>query len=88
MDHHGEPHVAGLTPSRGLPTPPAGGITARTTRVDVSGVWVTPLGDDHRDQVWGPCRGVIPPAPEVTPTVVLLVQTQERPWVVAFEELV
>jgi hypothetical protein len=65
------------------PVPAPGGITARTTRVDASGVWVTPLGDDHRDQVWGPCRGIVPPAE----SVVLLIQTQERPWVVAYEEL-
>lgn len=59
-------------------------FTARVVRVDPSGVWVTPLGDDQREQVYGPCRGLVPPAE----AIVLLVDTAERPWIVAFEELV
>ena len=58
------------------------GWTARVVRVDASGVWVALLGEPMEHPI-GPCRGVVPPAD----AVVLLVHTQEAPWVVAYEEV-
>lgn len=72
---------------RSIERPPT---TARVVRSDDSGVWVVPLGYDTRHPV-GPCRGAWRPTEvgtERLPTgvVVLLVWTQERPWVAAWEE--
>ena len=50
--------------------------TAEVTRVDESGVWAVPLGDDKLHPI-GPCRGTA-----AVGDLVLLVLTQEHPWVV------
>jgi hypothetical protein len=77
-----------------------GPVTARVVRSDASGVWCTPLGGDVRHPI-GPCRGATRRAftaadgtghrhdsVEQLPVgmVVLLVFTDERPWVAAWEE--
>ncbi len=58
------------------------GWTARVVRVDASGVWVALLGESMEHPI-GPCRGITPP----DDALVLLVHTQEAPWVVAYEEV-
>lgn len=71
--------------------------TARVVRSDASGVWCAPLGGDTRHPI-GPCRGgkrpvfVADPAPHTevqalsVGTVVLLVHTDDGPWVARWEE--
>lgn len=54
--------------------PPA---TARVVKRTNDGAWVAVLDDDTRHPI-GPCRGLRP----AVGTVVLVVWTQERPWVV------
>lgn len=66
-------------------------VTGRVVRSDASGVWVVPLGGDTRHPV-GPCRGgwrrndagVL----ELVGVgvVVLIVWTQERPWVAGWDK--
>lgn len=66
--------------------PPAitrGPVTGRVTRVDGQGVWVVPIGGDLRTPV-GPCRG---PSDIPLGTVVMVIYTQERPWVFGAELL-
>lgn len=66
--------------------PPAitrGPVTGRVTKVDAQGVWVVPVGGDLRTPV-GPCRG---PADIPVGTVVMVIYTQERPWVFGAELL-
>lgn len=66
--------------------PPAitrGPVTGRVTKVDTQGVWVVPVGGDLRTPV-GPCRG---PADIPVGTVVMVIYTQERPWVFGAELL-
>ena len=66
--------------------PPAitrGPVTGRVTRVDTQGVWVVPVGGDLRTPV-GPCRG---PSDIPVGTVVMVIYTQERPWVFGAELL-
>lgn len=66
--------------------PPAitrGPVTGRVTRVDAQGVWVVPVGGDLRTPV-GPCRG---PSDIPVGTVVMVIYTQERPWVFGAELL-
>lgn len=66
--------------------PPAitrGPVTGRVTKVDTQGVWVAPVGGDLRTPV-GPCRG---PADIPVGTVVMVIYTQERPWVFGAELL-
>jgi hypothetical protein len=70
-----------LTP-RPTAAAPVAAVTGRVTRADASGVWVTPLGHDQAHPL-GPCRGLTPPAGAIA----CLVLTQEKPWVVAFEEV-
>lgn len=53
-----------------------GNHTARVVRVNASGVFVVPLGEDI-DFIVGPCRGQVPDVGDI----VLLVHTQERPWI-------
>lgn len=55
-------------------------LTARVTKIDAEGgIWAAPVGGDHRTPV-GPCRGS-----DLLKRgdVVLIVWTQERPWVLA-----
>lgn len=64
--------------------PPAitrGPVTGRVTRVDSQGVWVVPIGGDLRTPL-GPCRG---PSDIPVGTVVMVIYTQERPWVFGAE---
>jgi hypothetical protein len=66
--------------------PPAinrGPVTGRVTKVDTQGVWVVPVGGDLRTPV-GPCRG---PSDIPVGTVVMVIYTQERPWVFGAELL-
>lgn len=79
-----------------------GPLTARVVRSDASGVWVAPLGGDVRHPVGpcrGAKRRKFTDAGDggtahrhdeleqlPTGTVVLLVFTDERPWVAAWEE--
>lgn len=66
--------------------PPAitrGPVTGRVTKVDAQGVWVVPVGGDLRTPV-GPCRG---PSDIPVGTVVMVIYTQERPWVFGAELL-
>lgn len=66
--------------------PPAitrGPVTGRVTKVDTQGVWVVPIGGDLRTPV-GPCRG---PSDIPVGTVVMVIYTQERPWVFGAELL-
>lgn len=60
-----------------------GPVTGRVTKVDAQGVWVVPVGGDLRTPV-GPCRG---PADIPVGTVVMVIYTQERPWVFGAELL-
>lgn len=66
-------------------------VTARVVRSDDTGVWAVPLGGDTRHPT-GPCRGATrltgALVRERLPVgvVVLLVWTQERPWVAGWEE--
>lgn len=69
-----------LTVRRAQPAPQ--GWTARVVRVDASGVWVALLGEPMEHPI-GPCRGITPPED----ALVLLIHTQEAPWVVAYEEI-
>lgn len=79
-----------------LGVPPAGAevavATGRVVRSDDTGVWVAPVGGDTRHPL-GPCRGATRPvgagpAWERLPagTVVLLVLTDDGPWVAAHEQ--
>lgn len=66
--------------------PPAitrGPVTGRITKVDAQGVWVVPVGGDLRTPV-GPCRG---PSDIPVGTLVMVIYTQERPWVFGAELL-
>lgn len=56
-------------------------VTARVVRSDETGVWVVPLGGDMRYPI-GPVRG---PGVLGLGDIVLLVFTQERPWVLGTE---
>lgn len=60
-------------------------VTARVVRADPSADggarWVVPLGADQRHPI-GPCRGG---AGVPVGAVVLLVWTDERPWIAAWE---
>ncbi len=56
-------------------------VTGRVTKVDTAGVWVVPVGGDLRTPV-GPCRG---PSDIPVGTVVMIIWTQERPWVFGAE---
>lgn len=58
-------------------------VTGRVTKVDTTGVWVVPIGGDLRTPV-GPCRG---PSDIPVGTVVMIIWTQERPWVFGAELL-
>lgn len=57
--------------------PPA---TARVVKSTSQGVWVALLDDDTRHPI-GPCRGL----PASKGEIVLVVFTQERPWVTAVD---
>jgi hypothetical protein len=60
---------------RAIARPP---VTGKVVKVDDAGAaWVAPLGSDPRHPV-GPCRGS---AGAAAGDVVLLVFTQERPWI-------
>lgn len=78
----------------GIPQPGTRGsppATARVIRSDTSGVWATPLGADTRHP-YGPCRGAhrrdalgeLEQLP--VGTLVLLVLTDDGPWVAGWEE--
>lgn len=67
------------TPPRIERTP----VTGRVTKVDAQGVWVVPIGGDLRTPV-GPCRG---PSDIPVGTIVMIIWTQERPWVFGAELL-
>lgn len=58
-----------------------GPATGRVVRSDESGVWVAPLGSDVARPI-GPCRGAVGIA---VGTLVLLVQTDQGPWVAGSE---
>ncbi|TIC78774.1 hypothetical protein [Nocardioides sp. GY 10127] len=63
------------TPSAGDQAP----VTAQIVRTDDSGVWAAQIGDDTRHPV-GPCYGG---AGLPVGTLVLLVDTDEGPWIAA-----
>ncbi|MFW6776065.1 hypothetical protein ACOACO_17410 [Nocardioides sp. CPCC 205120] len=79
--------ASGRPPS--IERPPSTGVVVRSDR---SGVWVARIDDDTRDPI-GPCRGgrrygaggVLERLPVGTP--VLLVWTDERPWIAAHDLL-
>lgn len=74
----------GVDELRGKPPAIARGpVTGRVTRVDSQGVWVVPVGGDLRTPI-GPCRG---PSDIPVGTVVMVIYTQERPWVFGAELL-
>ena len=58
-------------------------VTGRVTKVDSQGVWVVPVDGDLRTPI-GPCRG---PSDIPLGTVVMVIYTQERPWVFGAELL-
>lgn len=72
MDLSGISRIA----ARETPSPTQQPTTARVVKVTIDGVWAAPLGDDIRHPI-GPCRGVA-----AVNDIVLLVPTQERPWVI------
>lgn len=63
---------------RTIPRPP---VTGRVVKI-AGGVWVTPIGGDLRHPI-GPCRGGVA---AVVGDVVLLIFTQERPWIAQRED--
>ncbi len=74
----------GVDELRGKPPAIARGpVTGRVTRVDGQGVWVVPVDGDLRTPI-GPCRG---PSDIPVGTVVMVIYTQERPWVFGAELL-
>lgn len=56
-------------------------VTARVVRVDPSGVWAAPIDGDTRHPL-GPCMGGAGCAVD---DLVLIVQTDQGPWVAARE---
>lgn len=69
-----------VSSTRGSSRPP---VTGRVVRSDETGTWVAPIDGDQRHPL-GPCRG---PSDLEVGTIVMVISTQERPWVFGAELL-
>lgn len=67
--------LSGLRDLNDRATPAPVAYTAKVIKTNAAGLWVAPLGEDIANTI-GPCRGTA-----AVGDVVLVILTQERPWV-------